>query len=168
MIRYYMNQKLELNSENGIWVDYADHTWVFMIKDTSWQPEEIKNTETKGITVSFIQKGIIDAFLVQIHDCMETSDVPFCLLDATKDLMNSFKDSESYQMILLLIDDSNTVRAIRTGTFNKEFTKGMKRTLQQRKLNMYDERSYSAAYTKLCKKYEPFELEPFALYTQQF
>jgi len=165
---YRVNQKLDIETENGIWLDYADHTWFFMVKDDIWQPEEIHNTECKQITVSFLERGIVDLFLLNINDCMETSDVPLCLFDATKDLYNSFKDSECYSMQLILLDKDNVVRAVRSGEFSRASSMGIKKILQKRRLDSYDERSYSAAYTKLCKKYQPFELEQFVLYTQQF
>lgn len=165
---YRINQVLDLKSENGIWLDYRDHTWFFMIKDDIWQPEEIQNAMHKGIKISFLQKGIVDIFLIEVNDCLETSDVPFCLLDATKDLYNSFKDSEPYQMTMIMMDHENRIKALRSGTFSREFTRGMKRELQQRRINSFDERSYSAAYTKMARKYEPFEMEQFAQYTQMF
>ena len=67
--------------ENGIWIDFKDDTFLFVIKDEIWTTEELNRLKTSDVTVSFIQKGIIDAFVLEIFDCLEASDLPFYAKD---------------------------------------------------------------------------------------
>ena len=40
MTVFQKNQKLNIESADGIWLDYKDHHWIFFMKDRVWDKEE--------------------------------------------------------------------------------------------------------------------------------
>lgn len=164
---YSKNQKLNLSGDDGIWADYTDHTWLFMVKDRVWQKEEIERCEHADITVTFFQKGIVDGFLLEIFDCLESSDLPFCVKDGDKALLESLHDKQDYSYEAVLINEDNTVAAVRSYPFSHENSHLIKEKLRNRLKENYTSDDFDKAYDSLSKKYEPYELEQFALFQQK-
>lgn len=160
-------QKIDCGSENGIWLDYQNHTWLFFIKDEIWQKEEVNAVNHSNITVSFIQKGISDAFLLEIFDCLEASDLPFCVKEAEEDVMKSFTDTVDYAYEVVLVNQDNEVCAVKSHPFKKEFSHLLKKKLMERMEENFTVADAENSYEKLQSKYEPFELEQFAVFTQK-
>lgn len=160
------NQKLDEDYEDGIWLDYKDHHWFFFIKDKMWDKEEISHVSHSDVTVSFIQKGIVDAFLLEIYDCLETSDIPFCIKEADVELFDSLDDHQDYSYVVILLDESNTIVALQEYPFLHENSNIIKSKLKERVATDYEVRGFEKGYEKLLKQYEPYELEQFALFTQ--
>lgn len=168
MAHYHKNEKLDLESLDGIWLDYKDHVWYFFIKDRTWQKEEIERAEHADITVSFVQKGIVDAFILTIYDCLEPSDLPFCIRDASDDLSASFKDKQDYSYEIVLINEDNTVAAVRDHDFTSENSHLLKKKLSERLQESYTSEDFDAAYEKLALKEEPYEMEEkHAVFTEK-
>ena len=65
MTVFQKNQKLNIESADGIWLDYKDHHWIFFLKDRVWDKEELQRVNKSDIHISFIQKGIVDAFCLR-------------------------------------------------------------------------------------------------------
>ena len=82
--------------ENGIWIDFKDDTFLFVVKDDIWTAEELIRLKTSDVTVSFIQKGIIDAFILEIYDCLEASDLPFYVKDGDTDFIEAIKSKNPF------------------------------------------------------------------------
>lgn len=164
---YTKNQKLNLSEEDGIWCDYSDHTWLFMVKDRIWQKEEIERCEHADITVTFFQKGIVDGFLLEIFDCLESSDLPFCIKDADESFIQSLNDKQDYSYEAVLINEDNTVAAVRSYPFSHENSNLIKEKLRQRLPESYTSDDFDKAYAALSNKYEPYELEQFAIFQQK-
>ena len=59
MTVFQKNQKLNIESADGIWLDYKDHHWIFFLKDRVWDKEELQRVNKSDIHISFIQKGIV-------------------------------------------------------------------------------------------------------------
>ena len=81
--------------ENGIWIDFKDNTFLFVVKDDIWTREELSRLKTSDVTVSFIQKGIIDAFVLEIFDCLEASDLPFYAKDGDTEFIEAIKSEQN-------------------------------------------------------------------------
>lgn len=168
MTHYHKNEKLDLDSLDGIWLDYKDHVWYFFIKDRVWQKEEIQRAEHSDITVSFIQEGIVDAFVLTIYDCLEPSDLPFCIRDASEDLTRSLEDQKEYDYEIVLINEDNTVAAVRDHAFSAENSQLLKEKLAERLQESYTSDDFDAAYEKLVLKEEPYEMEEkHAVFTEK-
>lgn len=166
MITYKINDVIETNVEDGIWLDFLESTWLFYVKDRVWTDVEIRNFKSKSVKLSFFQKGIVDGFLIDVLDVIETSDIPFCLLEATKELINTLQDNQTYKALILLIDQNNHICAKREGTLSNETSKIIKHALQEQLTNDYTEESFNMALSKLQNRYEPFELEEFVKVAQ--
>ena len=164
---YSEKQILKQSSENGIWLDFQDNTWLFLVKDKVWQPEEIQRTKHSDVTITFIQKGISDAFLLEVFDCIEVSDLPFCVKEADEDVLQSLKTNDPYHYEIVLINDANEVCAVRNGTFSKENTAILKKKLSERVSEDFQAEDAEHSYEKLSQKFEPYELEEFAVFVQK-
>lgn len=78
---YNVNDTVK-DAMDGIYLDYADNTFLFMVRSDIWMDEEIKSARRNEVIFHFIQKGCVDAFLLEIEDCLECSDLPFDIHEA--------------------------------------------------------------------------------------
>ncbi len=163
---YEMGQKLDFHAENGIWLDYKDHRWIIFLKDDVWQKEEIRNVLRNEVTFTFVQCGIVDAFLLEIFDVLETSDIPFMIREAEADAKDSLYDAEPYAVDVVLLDQSETVMAERLFMLEAKNCALLREKLKERMNQDYDADAFDQAYEKLTAKYEPFELEPFTVFAE--
>lgn len=154
-------------TEDGIWLDFRENTWLFIIRDSAWMQEELENAETSRICMTYIQKGIVDAFLVEIYDCLETSDVPFCMKDADELLLKSLNKKKEYGWEVVFTDGSNKVLKVRSGMFSAKNSAVLRQKLSARLAETYASEDFDKAYAKLVSRFEPFELEPFAVFTEK-
>ena len=164
---YKEKQIVDVKSRDGIWLDFKDNTWLFFAKDQVWQPEEIQRTKHADVTLTFIQKGISDAFLLEIYDCMEVSDLPFCIKEAEEDVLASLKTKDVYQYEIVLLNEKNEVCAVRNETFAPEKSRLLKAKLNDRLQENFTVDDAEASYAKLSARYEPYEFEEFAVFTQK-
>ena len=148
--------------ENGIWIDFKDNTFLFVVKDDIWTQEERSKLNTSDVTVSFIQKGIIDAFVLEIFDCLEASDLPFYVKDGDAEFIEAIKLKNIFAFEIVFVSGSDGVVAVR----HEEFTT-LHEKLQKRLLEETDGSMFEAAYEKLISRFEPFELLEFAVFTKK-
>lgn len=167
MTIYKTNEKLNLDTADGIWLDYKDHHWLFFIKDRVWDAEELQRVNHSDIVVDFVQKGIVDAFLLEIYDCLETSDIPFCMKDAEGEVLDSLHDSAEYYYEIVILNEENVVLADRELPMGHRETLVLKDKLQQRLSQDYDSQAFDNAYHTLMMRYEPYELEQFTIFTNR-
>lgn len=153
--------------ENGIWIDFKDNTFLFVVKDDIWTREERSRLKTSDVTVSFIQKGIIDAFVLEIFDCLEASDLPFYAKDGDAEFIESIKSKNSFAFEILFVSGNNEVVAVRHERFSKDESTALHEKLQKRLAEETDGSMFEAAYEKLISRFEPFELLEFAVFTKK-
>ena len=153
--------------ENGIWIDFKDNTFLFVVKDDIWTREERSRLKTSDVTVSFIQKGIIDAFVLEIFDCLEASDLPFYAKDGDAEFIESIKSKKSFAFEILSVSGNNEVVAVRHEGFSKDESTALHEKLQKRLAEETDGSMFEAAYEKLISRFEPFELLEFAVFTKK-
>lgn len=168
MPEYKVNQKLDTDIEEGIWLDYENHTWYFFIKDDIWNQEEIQRVNKGKVKLQFIQKDTVDAFLLDIYDCLETSDIPFCIKEADPIVIDDLKDKKSYAVNIIAIAMDNTIKAVRKADLSSENSTILKLALKQRLNSSYDADDFDKDYEKMILSYEPYELEQFALFEEEF
>ncbi|MGM9941546.1 MAG: hypothetical protein ACI32N_06095 [Bulleidia sp.] len=164
---YRKGENIGYQAEDGIWMDYDSHIWYFVIKDRTWQKEEIRNANKNHITVSLIRKGCVDAFLLEIEDCLETSDIPFCIKDADETIYDALQENVPESYAVVLVDEAGVVQSVRTHAFSPENSALLKEKLLERKDEGYTSENFDAAYSKLAGMYEPFEMEQFALFMER-
>lgn len=163
---YQAGEKLNMHNEDGIWLDYRDHHWIFFLKDHVWDAEELQRVKKSQITITFIQKGIVDAFLLEIYDCLETSDLPFCMKDAEEELIKSLEDKKDYVCEVCILNGENVILADREIPLNHHDSQLLKQKLKDRVKEAYDSDAFDQAYQKLSVRYEPYEMEQFALFKE--
>lgn len=164
---YRKGDYIGYQAEDGIWMDYDNHIWYFVIKDRTWQKEEIRNANQNHMTVSFIRKGCVDAFLLEIEDCLETSDLPFCIKDADESIYDTLQENTPESYAVVLVDEAGIVQFVRTHAFSVENSAILKTKLLERKEEGYTSENFDAAYEKLAGVYEPYEMEQFALFMER-
>ena len=167
MTIYKTNEKLNLDTADGIWLDYKEHHWLFFVKDRVWEAEELQRVNHSDIVVDFMQKGIVDAFLLEIYDCLETSDIPFCMKDAEGKILDSLQDHGEYYYEIVILNEENMVLADREFPMGKHETMVLKDKLLQRLSQNYDSQAFDNAYTTLMQRYEPYELEQFTIFSNR-
>ena len=160
-----VNDKWPSDVPEGIWLEYMPHQWIIVIKDPAWTVEELRKGRKAHMILYFVQKGIVDAFLLEIEDCMECSDIPFCMKDASEEMKQSIQEEGDEKLQVLLTDADDTVKAARTFDLSKEHGVLLKNALRKRLEEAYTAADFDAAYAEILEKYEPFELEPDALFT---
>ena len=153
--------------ENGIWIDFKDDTFLFVVKDDIWTTEEVSRLKTSDVTVSFIQKEIIDAFILEIFDCLEASDLPFYVKDGDTDFIEAIKSKNPFEFEIVFVSGNNEVVAVRHEVFSKEESTALHEKLQKRLLEETEGAMFEAAYEKLTSRFEPFELLEFAVFTKK-
>lgn len=153
--------------ENGIWIDFKENTFLFVIKDEIWTTEELNRLKTSDVTVSFIQKGIIDAFILEIFDCLEASDLPFYAKDGDQDFIEAIKAKNLFAFEIVFVSGNDEVVAVRHEVFGKEESGVLHERLQKRLFEETEGSMFEAAYEKLVLRYEPFELLEFAVFTKK-
>ena len=154
--------------ENGIWIDFKDNTFLFVVKDDIWTTEELNRLKTSDVTVSFIQKGIIDAFILEIFDCLEASDLPFYAKDGDHDFIEAIKSKNLFAFEIVFVSGNDEVVAVRHEVFGKEESAVLHERLQKRLFEETEGSMFEAAYEKLVLRYEPFELLEFAVFTKNY
>ena len=154
--------------ENGIWIDFKDNTFLFVVKDDIWTTEELNRLKTSDVTVSFIQKGIIDAFILEIFDCLEASDLPFYAKDGDQDFIEAIKSKNLFAFEIVFVSGNDEVVAVRHEVFGKEESAVLHERLQKRLFEETEGSMFEAAYEKLVLRYEPFELLEFAVFTKKY
>ena len=153
--------------ENGIWIDFKDDTFLFVVKDDIWTQEELSRLKTSDVTVSFIQKGIIDAFVLEVFDCLEASDLPFYAKDGDTDFIEAIKSKKIFGFEIVFVNVNDEVVAVRYEVFTKEESTLLHEKLQKRLVEETDGSMFEAAYEKLISRFEPFELLEFAVFTKK-
>lgn len=164
---YQKGEYIGFASMDGIWTDYKDHVWYFFVKDRVWQEEEVSAALRNDLTVSLIQKGCVDAFLLEIEDCLEPSDIPFCLKDVEDDFFTTLKANKQESYAVVLVDEKGIVKAVRSHVFSEENSQLIKESLLKRQDEGYTSENFDAAYDKLQMQFEPYELETFAVFTEK-
>ena len=154
--------------ENGIWIDFKENTFLFVVKDDIWTTEELNRLKTSDVTVSFIQKGIIDAFILEIFDCLEASDLPFYAKDGDTDFIEAIKSKNLFAFEIVFVSGNDEVVAIRHEVFDKEESATLHERLQKRLCEETEGSMFEAAYEKLTSQFEPFELLEFAVFTKNY
>ena len=164
---FEVNTKYPAEAAEGLWLDYQPHNWIIVIKDPAWTVEELRKGRKSHMILSFVQKDIVDAFLLEIEDCMECSDIPFCMADASEDMIRGLQEAGEEKITVLMTDGADTIRVSRTFTLRPEHADLLRQRLTARKEERISADAFDAAYAKTAEAYEPFELEPWAVFTER-
>lgn len=148
--------------EEGIVIDYIDHKFIMVLKDSTWSEFELKGLLQKKCTISFVYERICALFLFGIDDCIETSDASFDIHNCEYADEILSPENECFEFEVYFIDEQNRIAGLKKITFTKEMSKIIQTNLQMQQEATYDDAGFDKALAKLQSQYEPFELEEIA------
>ncbi len=164
-----LGQKIEIEMDEGMMIDFVDDEWVLIVKDATWTDYEKKALRRNKLTLSFVEKGIVDLFLIQVDDALETSDCPFNVhADDYSSCFKTFKKGEGYIFHIAYLDLENKVVANRKVRLNTEMSNCISEHLKKQSEITIDDEGFERALAKLQSQFEPFECEEIALSSNQF
>lgn len=164
-----VGKKIDMEMDEGVMIDFVDDEWLLLIKDGLWTDYEKKALRRNKLTLSFVEKGIVDLFLIQVEDALETSDCPFDVHVADySSCFKTFKKGEGYSFNIAYLDLENIVVANRKVRLNTEMSNCISEHLKKQSEIAVDEDAFERGLAKLQGQYEPFECEEFALAFNQF
>lgn len=151
--------------EPGIMMGFANHQLTLTLIDEQFVEEELKAFRRNACTLYYVSKGIVDLFLINISDSLETSDVPFCVADwqEEKDFLLLLEEKENLELRLSYVDTTGNEVAARTGTLDTTMSQCIREGFKAQLMREFDEEVYEASLAKIQMKYEPFELEEEAI-----
>ncbi len=149
------------NINEGIYLEFTNKEFVLSVVDEKYVQEEIDALHKNGITLYYVSMGIVDLFLLNIDDSIDTSDIPFCVFDYQEDasFLASLDENECYFLTIQYVNLKGEVVNHRKITLSKEFSDTLRLKFKQNSSLTFDEESYEASLMKIQAKYEPFELE---------
>lgn len=150
--------------ENGILIGYENKQFVIGIFDEFFVEEELNALKRNTCTLSYLSKGLVDLFLINIEDSLETSDIPFCVHDFKEDsaFIQSLEETENYTVKVAYMDLDGKEIATRIGTMDSKMSKKIREAFKNNLTQSFDEEAYENTLTRIQSKYEPFELEELA------
>lgn len=160
----------EITIKEGTLMDYLDDEFVFIVKDDVWTAFELDALQHHCITMQFVYKFDIAIFLITIDDAMDTSDFIFCCHDQVypASLWKTFERGEGYLCSLYFLDGNNVVKGRRRMQLSSDTSNIIAKNLRLQKQQTYREEEFCVNLAGLQSAYEPFELQPLSLVTQQF
>lgn len=150
--------------ENGILIGYENKQFVIGIFDEVFVEEELNALKRNTCTLSYLSKGLVDLFLINIEDSLETSDIPFCVHDFKEDsaFIQSLEETENYTVKVAYMDLDGKEIATRIGTMDSKMSKKIREAFKNNLTQPFDEEAYENTLARIQSKYEPFELEELA------
>lgn len=169
MNNYKINEKIECRYDEGIWLDYDNSNLIIFIKDAIFNDlEEVKRLLHSNINLKYVEKDNISLFLLSIYDCLETSDIPFFLNDFEENLKNELLNTDIYTFSIIGIDNNNIIKGIRICQLSDKNSNILKLSLRKQDNAMIDSDMFDIIYENISNEFEPFELEPFACFEENF
>ena len=166
-MKIYNVKDIVKDTVDGIYLDYAKNTFLFLVKSDVWMDEEIKSARRNEVCIHFIQKGCVDAFLLEVEDCLECSDLPFDIHEGSEDLLQSLQSKDLYSWQVVLIDKKDSVVFERSGDFEEAHSNLLKQKLSERLDQKYTSEDFDSAYSKIVSTLEPYELEQYAVFEER-
>lgn len=156
-------------AEEGTIMDFVDGEFVFVIKDTCWVEHERAALQQKPLKVAFVYKYDIAIFLLEIEDALDTSDVLFHVQDGAygSDLFEPDR-TEGYPAVLYLLDEHDVVQGKKQFRFHKEASHIICEKLNEQRSHPYCEEEFICNVEGLQNAFEPFELERWALWQEEY
>lgn len=159
-------EKLPFELENGIVIDYVEGNFVIVVKDDVWTEHEQKALNKHALHIYFVYERICALFLLENVDSIDTSDASFDIhhCDAAQEILSK----DQYDVEIYLVDQTNTICACRSVTFDKKASAIIREHLQKQMDTPYDDEGFDRALYKIQMTYEPFEMEEMALVKGEF
>ena len=148
-------------NEAGIVLDYMDRCFYINIYDEDFTPYEINALKHNRITIYFKKFHLVSMFMINIDNCMETSDMPFSISEADdSSLIDSLEDDRlCYNVSVNYVRTDGTAVLNRTLTLNEAFSSELRKNLREALEYEYSAEAFDRELDRICTKYQPFEIE---------
>jgi hypothetical protein len=148
------NEKFPWDVEIGAAVDYANGRLMFVVKDDSWNEEQLKTVKdgyagyagfTNGLVIFLLEGGPLDTcdFYFNVQECEEKE----ALLNA-----------ENLEIAAVLLDENNVIADIRTSTQSKEVTKQIQDLLKKQDAIEFMPGEYDCNVEGMQSAFDPADL----------
>lgn len=150
--------------ESGIIAEFKEGKFIISILDDHFVEDEIKALRRNACTLYYVSKGVVDLFLINIDDSLETSDIPFCVEDyrEDQDFLESLAQTKNYSVQVRYVNLEGLEIATKTGTMDTVMSELLREKFKIQLETEWDEEAYEASLMKIQLKFEPFELEEVA------
>lgn len=153
--------------EEGTLMDFSDQEFVFIVKDEKWMPYELQCLKEKPLEIQFVYKYDIAVFLLTLEDALDTSDFIFNVHDNIYDEDLFTPDKNGYKCSLYFLDKENVVRGKKKFRLSQESSVIIAEKLCIQRDISYQEEEFLCNLEGLQMAYEPFEMQPLALFTDR-
>lgn len=150
--------------ESGILAEFKEGKFIISIIDEHFVEDEIKALRRNACTLYYVSKGVVDLFLINIDDSLETSDLPFCVEDyrQEEDFLQALNQQENFAVQVRYVDLEGLEIATKIGTMDTHMSQMLRENFKKQLAEEWDEEAYEASLMKIQLKFEPFELEEAA------
>ena len=145
----------------GLMMGFEENTLLIGVVDEFFVEEELRALKLHPCSVYYISKGIVDLFLLQIEDSLETSDAPFCVFDWKEDpkFQSWLQQRNPIHIRVVYLDLEGKEIGVRKGRLSDAMSRRIRSNFIEHLQQDFDEEAYQIALKKIQTKYEPFELE---------
>ena len=156
--------KFEYEVDPGTIMDFVKDRFMLVIKDDSWNEEELKLLNRKAV-LEFCYTMDIAIFVFEGGD-IDSSDFYFNIQDC--DAKEELLACKELNVEVVLVNGANEICWKKTKTLNKEQTQAVLDLLKKQSEVSFAPDEFDVNVAGLQSAYEPFELEKFAVFTIPF
>ena len=157
-----LNEKFPvLFEDTGTYISIENDTFYAIMVDDFWSDAELKIFKNKKMLIQAVNKNDQLVFLISVDGVIETSDFYFNIHDE-----DPFVKADCYNFCFVLLDRQSNICALKSCTLTKAASAVISQILDEQLNSPYDEAENLKKMAALQKQFEPFELQPFALFEE--
>ncbi len=154
-----VNEQFPISFEEyGTYISSDEHGFIAVLADEKWSDKELNLFKNKKALIQVVNQNEQLIFLVTVDGVIETSDFYFNIHD-----QDEFKRHDCYAFALVLLDKTSKICGLKTMTLSKAMSQTINELLDAQQTKAYSEEESLRLMEALQDRYEPFELQPFAL-----
>lgn len=147
--------------EAGTYISFEENTFYAVMVDDFWSDAELKIFKNKKMLIQAVNKNDQLVFLLTVDGVIETSDFYFNVHDE-----ESFVKADCYHLCFVLLDKQSQICGLKTCTLTKASSALITDIIDEQLKEPYDEAENLEKMAALQKQFEPFEMQPFAIFEE--
>lgn len=157
-----LNEKFPVMfDETGTYISFEENTFYAVMVDDLWSDAELKIFKNKKMLIQAVNKNEQLVFLLTVDGVIETSDFYFNVHDE-----EGFMKADCYNLCFVLLDKQSNICGLKTCTLTKASSIMITDIIDQQMNSPYDEAVNLEKMAALQNQFEPFELQPFAIFEE--
>lgn len=155
-------EKFPYEIEEGAVMDYLDHRFVLVIKDDSWNDEQIRLLKEPMLVKAGMLHDIL--FFIVEGNALDSADFYFDMhqSDSRDELLEDLQNRRTIDIDLIFLDQDNRIALKKTKELSRSRSKALKELLARQEAVEMSPEEYERMILHLQNRYEPFELGEFA------